>query len=256
MASRITDADLRAVFQLIEAGRSTDSLEPPGADLPGAVVETLRSFVPCDDVTFLELTPWGHDILHMQGWPQPGPDDTDLEEAAAVTDDPFWMHYWDCDAVSYPTVTGDTRSVTTISDFYSLRQWCNTGMYADVLRGIKHRIMVCLSAPYGHERRLLLFRTSGRDFDERDRLLLSLLRPHLDELYQDRQRRHLPSAMLTPRQREILDLVARGRSNKEIAIALGLSVATVRTHLEHIFDQLDVPSRTAAIAKAFPVPPY
>lgn len=256
MANSVTDGDLRALVELIEAGRRPDPLSLPGPDLPRDVFDSLTSLVHCDDLTFLELTPSGSDVLHMQGWPEPGPDDPYLNGAAAVADDLFWTHYWDCDAVSYPTVTGDTRSVTTISDFYSLRQWRNTGMYADVLRGITHRIMMCLSAPRGHERRLLLFRTNGPDFDQRDRLLLWLLRPHLNELYQELQRRRLPGPTFTPRQQEILGLVARGQSNQEIATELGLSVTTVRTHLEHIFDQLGVSSRTAAVAKAFPAPPH
>jgi DNA-binding NarL/FixJ family response regulator len=44
-------------------------------------------------------------------------------------------------------------------------------------------------------------------------------------------------------------------SNQEIAVELGLSMATVRTHLEHIFDRLDVSNRTAAVAKALPPRP-
>jgi DNA-binding CsgD family transcriptional regulator len=254
MVGSVTDKDLRALVQAVEEGRSTDSEAEPDTDLPSGVLEALRTLVLCDDVTFLELTPTGCDIAHMQAWPQPEVDS--IGEVGVDANDPFWTHYWDCDAVSYPSVTGDVRSVTTISDFYSLRQWRDTGMHAEVLRGIKHRIMVCLSAPEGHERRLLLFRTSGSDFDERDRLLLRLLRPHIDELYQHRLRRRLAGSTLRPRQREILALVATGMSNQEIAVELGLSMATVRTHLEHIFDRLDVSNRTAAVAKAFPAPPH
>ncbi len=254
MASSISDKDLRALVQLVQDECRTGPEAEPGTDLPAALVESLRSLVRCDDLTFLELTPTGCDVVDMQAWPDY--EDAFLQGGGGGADDPFWIHYWDCDAVSYPTVTGDTRSVTTISDFYSLRQWRDTGMHAEALREIKHRIMVCLSAPEGYERRLLLFRTSGSDFDERDRLLLWLLRPHLDEFYQHQQRCRLSGPTLTPRRREILALVARGMSNKEIAAELGLSGTTVRTHLEQIFDQLDVSSRTAAVAKAFPTPPY
>jgi DNA-binding CsgD family transcriptional regulator len=254
MVDSVTDKDLKALVQLVEKGRSTDPEAQPGTDLPFGLLEGLKTLVLCDDVTFLELMPMRCDIAHMQAWPE---HDVGSNDGVGVdADDPFWTHYWDCDAVSYPSVTGDTRSVTTISDFYSLRQWRGTGMHAEVLRDIKHRIMVCLSAPEGHERRLLLFRTTGSDFDERDRLLLRLLRPHLDELYQHRQRCRLEGSALSPRQREILTLVAKGMSNNEIAVELGLSITTVRTHLEHIFDRLDVSNRTAAVAKAFPAPPY
>jgi hypothetical protein len=48
----------------------------------------------------------------------------------------------------------------------------------------------------------------------------------------------------------VLRLVAQGRSNKEIAVALTISERTVNTHLVHIFAKLDVSSRAAATAAA------
>jgi ATP/maltotriose-dependent transcriptional regulator MalT len=55
---------------------------------------------------------------------------------------------------------------------------------------------------------------------------------------------------LTSRERQILGLIARGASNKEIADQLVLSVGTVKGHVNHIFGKLDVHSRTAAVARA------
>jgi DNA-binding NarL/FixJ family response regulator len=55
---------------------------------------------------------------------------------------------------------------------------------------------------------------------------------------------------LTPREAEVLTLVAGGRSNREIGRTLFLSEATVKSHLVHIFAKLDVGSRTAAVARA------
>jgi len=49
-----------------------------------------------------------------------------------------------------------------------------------------------------------------------------------------------PSELLTPRQREILQLVAEGRSTKEVAQLLELSVKTVETHRAQIMDRLDI----------------
>lgn len=53
---------------------------------------------------------------------------------------------------------------------------------------------------------------------------------------------------LTPREREILDLVAKGETNAQIAARLWLSAGTVRRHLENIFAKLGVHTRTAAAA--------
>lgn len=57
-------------------------------------------------------------------------------------------------------------------------------------------------------------------------------------------------AALSAREIEILELVARGRSNKEIARSLHLSQATVKTHLVHSFAKLQVDDRTHAVTAA------
>lgn len=55
---------------------------------------------------------------------------------------------------------------------------------------------------------------------------------------------------LSAREIEVLQLVARGASNKEIGKALHISTATVKTHLIHIFAKLSVDDRTAAVTVA------
>lgn len=56
---------------------------------------------------------------------------------------------------------------------------------------------------------------------------------------------------LSAREREVLVLVARGTSNREIARALFISEATVKTHLTHIFGKLGARDRAAAVAVAY-----
>ncbi|MBF9070926.1 response regulator [Streptacidiphilus fuscans] len=53
---------------------------------------------------------------------------------------------------------------------------------------------------------------------------------------------------LSPRESEILELLAEGLANRQISKRLFISEATVKTHLVHIYDKLGVDSRTAAIA--------
>ncbi len=55
---------------------------------------------------------------------------------------------------------------------------------------------------------------------------------------------------LTPRELEVLQLVAQGRSNPEIARELFIGEATVKTHLLHVFDKLGVDDRTRAVTVA------
>jgi DNA-binding NarL/FixJ family response regulator len=56
---------------------------------------------------------------------------------------------------------------------------------------------------------------------------------------------------LSPRELEVLGLVARGRTNREAAADLFISEATVKTHLLHIYAKLGVKDRAAAVAEAF-----
>jgi LuxR family maltose regulon positive regulatory protein len=55
---------------------------------------------------------------------------------------------------------------------------------------------------------------------------------------------------LTPREREVLELIADGRSNQAIADALYLSIGSVKTHSSHVYGKLGVRGRTEAIARA------
>jgi DNA-binding NarL/FixJ family response regulator len=55
---------------------------------------------------------------------------------------------------------------------------------------------------------------------------------------------------LSTREIEVLELVARGTSNKEIAKTLWVSETTVKSHMLHIFDKLGVTDRTAAVTAA------
>jgi len=55
---------------------------------------------------------------------------------------------------------------------------------------------------------------------------------------------------LSKREMEILDLLAKGHSNQEIASTLFVSVSTVKTHIQNLFEKLEVKRRTQAIEKA------
>ena len=143
--------------------------------------------------------------------------------------------------------------MTQVSDFYSTRQWHSTGMYHDYVRpaGFEHELMLCLPGGPGRTVRLLFFRGPGPEFSERDRALLALLRPHLQEAYAEAELRRRGIPALTARQWGLLHLVAAGCTNAQAARRLGVSEATVRKHLENIYSRLGVSSRTAAVTHAF-----
>ena len=70
-------------------------------------------------------------------------------------------------------------------------------------------------------------------------------------LFRDGQKETTNLEVLSNRENEILQLLAKGLLYKEIADQLGISVSTVRQHIHHIYEKLHVQNRTEAINKAF-----
>jgi DNA-binding CsgD family transcriptional regulator len=70
-----------------------------------------------------------------------------------------------------------------------------------------------------------------------------------EERGEARRRRRKPR--LTPRQHQVLELLAHGRSTRQIAEALQISEATVRNHIRHLLSELDVRTRLEAVVVAF-----
>jgi DNA-binding CsgD family transcriptional regulator len=246
--TRASEQDLRALAAIVSQDRPD---LPDGEGLPPSLLADLMGQIRCDCMSFIGVDSG----QQMQWFGQDVPVDADDSED---DDTAFWEHYWSSLTCSYPDRTGDLRSVTKISDFYSARQWHGTGMYRDCLSEFEHELMACLpagsgwTAGPGRTVRLLFWRGAGSDFSERDRALLVLLRPHLHQAYLDAERRRHPVPRLTPRQNDLLRLLATGRTNSQIARRLGISEGTVRTHLENIYERLNVSSRTAAVTRAFP----
>ena len=60
----------------------------------------------------------------------------------------------------------------------------------------------------------------------------------------------LPLGELTPRERAVLERIAEGLDNTEIATSLGLSEKTVRNHITRVFDKIGVEHRYQAIVRA------
>jgi DNA-binding CsgD family transcriptional regulator len=184
--------------------------------------------------------------MHRPGSPNPADDQA------------YWQHQPDCPPLRYPEHGGDLRQVIKYSDFYTTRQWHNSGIYHDYFRiaGVEHALVLFLPVPGWPATeatlRLAFARGPGPDFSERDRGLLSLLRPHLREAYLDAERARRTTPQLTPRQWDLLRLIAAGLTNGQIARRLDLSEGTVRTHLERLYGKLQVTSRTAAVTRVFP----
>ena len=252
---RASDRDLGALAALVSKDRPD---LPDGEGLPPSLLAGLKDQIRCDAMSFE-----GFDSGRQKTWffqALRGGGDAVVEDVADDVDLVHWQLYWDCQPCSYPDRTGDLRSIVKVSDFYSARRWHSTGMYSDFYRtyGYEHDLMLTLPATPGpasgpgRTMRLFFFRGPGSDFRERDRALLTLLRPHLHQAFLDAERRRHPVPRLTPRQNDLLLLLAAGHTNTQIARHLGISEGTVRTHLENIYTRLQVCSRTAAVTRAFP----
>lgn len=243
--------DLRALAGIISADRPD---VPAQGGLPPSLLADLMGQIRCDVIAFAGFDSGRQETWSTQFMPDGG------GVVAAASDPVHWDYYWHCEPCSYPDRTGDLRSIVKISDFYSARQWHSIGTRCGINRpmGFEHDLMLTLPASPGpvpapsRTIRLFFFRGPGPDFSEHDRALLTLLRPHLQQAYLDAERRRHPAPRLTPRQKDLLRLLAAGQTNTQIARRLGISEGTVRSHLEDIYEKLDVSSRTAAVTRAFP----
>jgi DNA-binding CsgD family transcriptional regulator len=248
--ARVSERDLQVLAGIISEDRP-DLPETEG--LPPSLLTDLMDQIRCDVIGFGGLDSRRRESWFLQAMPDGG------AVAAAGAMPVNWQHYWHCQPCSYPDRTGDLRSIVKIGDFYSARQWHSVGTGCGINRpmGFEHDLMLTLPAPPGpvagpgRTVRLIFLRGPGPDFSERDRALLTLLRPHLHQTYLDAERRRHPVPRLTSRQWELLHLVAAGYTNMQIARHLGISEGTVRIHLGNIYGRLGVSSRTAAVTRAF-----
>lgn len=67
----------------------------------------------------------------------------------------------------------------------------------------------------------------------------------------ERDMDHSMAQSLTPREVEVLELLAEGLTNQEIGTRLSVSGRTIKTHVQNLLTKLDVPDRTGAVARAF-----
>jgi DNA-binding CsgD family transcriptional regulator len=130
------------------------------------------------------------------------------------------------------------------------------GMVGNCCGQAELRLNLGLTVSSSAEQRIgVALHRSLRDFDDRDAVALEALRPHIIAAFRNAQRSRetsepfgLPAAKaaLTKRENEVLYWVSMGKTNGEVGEIIGAKPLTVKKHLEHIYDKLGVPNRTAA----------
>ena len=132
-----------------------------------------------------------------------------------------------------------------------------TPLFNDYYRAI--RIDHVMAVPiYGDRHVLISFvlNRSKRGFSDRERERVEVIRPHLGHLYRLSARTPCHDdalteieAPLTARERDVLDWLAAGKTDKDIAAILAISPRTVQKHLQRIYEKLGVETRTAAAVR-------
>jgi DNA-binding CsgD family transcriptional regulator len=226
---------------------------------PANVLAGLRRVVQCEAVAYWE---WSAQ---------------DLLESSLAADDPeqilaVWRAYpqvrqddpiasWASRGSPLPSREWVGRDLT-ISDFLSDREFRRRELYAEVCEPLGVRAVMKVFLPTGGATGAsLVFDTTRSRFTEIDRLTLQRLIPHLGQLRRNAYARRTYRAIiestaaarrrllrLTPRERVVLARAAAGETNTVIAAALFVSPGTIRKHLEHIYDKLEVRGRTEAVA--------
>lgn len=249
----LPDSDLRQLFTLLEDARRDD----PGEVVPWALLAGLACLIDADSVQVTELD-WVRERLVQQQALDESERLVAFGGAQDEDDAEYFTHCRDFRPCGDPMRPDEVLQATRWSDFYTDRElrnteaWVEYFRYGDVLRCLAVR----LPSEPGRARRVLFMRSSSADFTDRDVMLLTLLRPHLHEIYLDAERRRNGVPRLTAREWEILQLAGEGLLNAAIAQRLSISPGTVRKHMEHILGTLGVHSRTEAAAIALPQAPW
>jgi transcriptional regulator EpsA len=131
----------------------------------------------------------------------------------------------------------------------------------DALRGMRSALTHGIKDERGNYDCLYVVLTANEDFNQTARNTLTQVLPYIDHAL--RQVEHLPHQsvsqgsntprfaqehLLAPREREILQWIAMGKTNDEIGSILDLSVYTVKNNVQRIFRKLNVSNRAQAVA--------
>lgn len=143
------------------------------------------------------------------------------------------------------------------------------GMVGNCCGDAELRLNIGLTIEDARRRKIgIALNRSIRDFERREADRVDALRPHIIAAYTNAVRLaereagladlsraiSIEGLPLTRRENEVLYWVSMGKTNEEVATIIGARPLTVKKHLEHVYDKLGVPNRTAAARMRMPMP--
>jgi DNA-binding CsgD family transcriptional regulator len=179
--------DAEQLLRFIAEGESIGGDQPFTPDL----LAELGHLVKADWVTYSELDRVRRRSLLKDYWPADEDDDLEFD------DETLWRVFEQEHPLCLRQQEGYFGAIK-LSDFLTQRELHRTWVYDNWFApcDVEYELEVSIPSPPWHTKTFLFDRTGGRDFTERDRLLLNLLQPHLARLWQvGRTRRLLSSAL-------------------------------------------------------------
>ena len=248
---RLSRSDLEAVLDF--AGEVVTSAREPerqGERLVTGIARMADVDVNLILYARIDATYRAHDVTLLGDRPRPASDD--FIEAVRSDENPYAAH-------AARTHQPHFRA-TRLHDLVDRARFRRTRLYQLMPLADVPSAQMRMPAQAGSWWQLEVLRP-GRQLTDRQLALLDAARPWL-ELYEDRRALmaqvaairasspdHHAASRLSAREQEVLDRVADGASNQDVADALGIAPGTVRKHLENIYAKLEVTSRTAALAR-------
>jgi DNA-binding CsgD family transcriptional regulator len=180
--------DARGVLDFVAHAETVGGDQPFSPEL---LVE-LGRLVPADWVTYCELDRVRRRLRLIVGRAGDGEDD-DVE----IGDDVAWRVVLEEHPLCLRQQAGYFGAIK-LSDFVTRRELHRTWVYDNWFRplGVEHELDVAIPSPLWHTKTFLFDRAGGRDFTERERLILDLLQQHLARLWRTARTRRLLSSAL------------------------------------------------------------
>ena len=251
---RLGPSDYEGVLECVRELYAVDRVEA----LPRRAIDGIGRLISSEIITYNEIDPQRQLVLRSE---------VPAGAIAARQVAAFERHTRQHPLIAHYAQTQDSQPLK-ISDFLTLSQFRRLDLYNEFFGELAINYQMAVTIPSSP--RLVIgiaLNRRGRDFSERDRAVLDQIRPHLAQAYRviaeraglrERAERAEQALWSTPagnldgltrREREVLILVAEGKTNPQIGDRLRLSARTVQKHLEHVYEKLGVRTRTEAAMK-------